>query len=299
MKFWRQLFLLLVFVFGGFVVCLVFSMALVLALGGDVQSPLVLHLLQWSQVVLMMSVPALLWGRYVMRTSPYSQPTAFRVNNWPRMAEGMSLGWPGWRALGLGLCLMLVATPWLDGVSVFFRTLPYPASLQAHFETESVVYNATILKLLSVGGIGGLVESFLLMCLGAAVSEELVFRGALFSVFRYETLWNVHVVALLLGLIFSLIHFDLYGLVPRWLMGTMFVYLTYYTGSIWPGVAAHTLNNTMALLQYRTVSPDELDRLGTDYTFGWPLVLVSVVATVLLGYVLVKNNTIFAKNRAK
>ena len=58
---------------------------------------------------------------------------------------------------------------------------------------------------------------------------------------------------MIVGLIFSLIHMEFYGLIPRWILGTCFVYLVYYTGSIWPSVLAHAINNLYALMQYKGV----------------------------------------------
>ena len=107
--------------------------------------------------------------------------------------------------------------------------------------------------MLSVNGIGGWFELVLQMSVATAIAEELAFRGALLTIFRRYTKLNKHVIAILIGFIFSAIHMEIYGLIPRWLLGTLFVYLVYHSGSIWPSVLAHALNNLYALLEYKGV----------------------------------------------
>lgn len=77
-------------------------------------------------------------------------------------------------------------------------------------------------------------------------SEELLFRGALQTVFvesgvgRVIAVWGA-------ALIFSAIHFQFFGFLPRMLMGAFFGFLLVWTGSIWPGVFAHALNNSIVV----------------------------------------------------
>jgi uncharacterized protein len=88
----------------------------------------------------------------------------------------------------------------------------------------------------------------LLIVLGAAVAEELCFRGMLFGGLR-ERLPMVPA-ALIAGTVFGLLHaFTGISAVPPLIaLGFVFCLLYEKTGSIVPGILLHMLNNSVALL---------------------------------------------------
>ena len=131
--------------------------------------------------------------------------------------------------------------------------MPLPDAIRQYAENETATQDALLAKMLDVHGLSGWLELVLLMSIATAIGEELTFRGALLTIFRRYTKFNRHLIAILVGLIFSAIHMEIYGLIPRWILGTLFVYLVYYTGSIWPAVLAHALNNLYALLEYKGI----------------------------------------------
>jgi CAAX amino terminal protease family. len=51
----------------------------------------------------------------------------------------------------------------------------------------------------------------------------------------------------LTAFIFSAIHFQFYGFIPRLLLGAWFGYLLWWTGSIWVPIFAHFMNNALSL----------------------------------------------------
>jgi membrane protease YdiL (CAAX protease family) len=81
----------------------------------------------------------------------------------------------------------------------------------------------------------------------APISEELFFRGFVFPGLRSRfSLWPA---ALLAGLVFGLIHAPtgITTVVPLTALGVVLCWLYDRTGSLWPCVLAHTLNNGLAL----------------------------------------------------
>lgn len=91
-------------------------------------------------------------------------------------------------------------------------------------------------------------------------------------------------------------HFQFFGFVPRTLMGVFFGYLFIWSGSLWPAVFAHSLNNTMVVLGVWW-SEDRLnsniDNLGiiSDASIPW-VAIASGIATILF---LVKFRNYFFK----
>lgn len=78
------------------------------------------------------------------------------------------------------------------------------------------------------------------------IGEELLFRGFLQNVFR-KIFRNDHVAVWIAAILFSAIHFQFYGFVPRMLLGALFGYLYLWSGNLLIPIIAHFLNNFISL----------------------------------------------------
>ena len=96
-------------------------------------------------------------------------------------------------------------------------------------------------------GFGPIPVQIALIVFGAAIAEELVFRGMLFGGLR-ERLPRV-AAALAAGTVFGLLHAftGLSAVPPLIALGFVFCLLYEKTGSIVPGTLLHMLNNSVAL----------------------------------------------------
>ena len=80
-----------------------------------------------------------------------------------------------------------------------------------------------------------------------AIGEELLFRGLLQN--KIELLAkNKHIAIWIAAFIFSFIHFQFYGFVPRLLLGALFGYLYMWSGNLTIPILAHFVNNGFTLL---------------------------------------------------
>ncbi|HYG04620.1 MAG TPA: CPBP family intramembrane glutamic endopeptidase [Chryseosolibacter sp.] len=80
-----------------------------------------------------------------------------------------------------------------------------------------------------------------------AVGEEIVFRGIIQNLFQKLT-QNYHVSIWLAAILFSAIHLQFFGFVPRLLLGALFGYLYYWSGNIILPMMAHFVNNGFSVL---------------------------------------------------
>lgn len=132
-------------------------------------------------------------------------------------------------------------------------------------------------------------DSFIQMLAGVAVvgiltgfSEEYFFRGTLQTVFvdsGIRKFWAVWCAAA----VFSAMHFQFFGFFPRLLMGGFFGWLLVWTGSLWPAVFAHALNNSLVVVaSWAFAGSEGFDSLGVagEGRFPWAAVM-SLVATSL------------------
>ncbi len=78
----------------------------------------------------------------------------------------------------------------------------------------------------------------------APVFEEIIFRGVVFGTFRRQFGWPIS--AVLSALIFSFVHgYGLVGLLTVFWSGVLWAWAYEKTGSLWPGMIAHGVNNLL------------------------------------------------------
>lgn len=83
---------------------------------------------------------------------------------------------------------------------------------------------------------------FVVIAIIAGIGEELLFRGLLQN--KLVALFkNHHLAIIATAIIFSAIHIQFYGFVPRMLLGVIFGYLYYWSKNILIPIFAHILNN--------------------------------------------------------
>ena len=92
-----------------------------------------------------------------------------------------------------------------------------------------------------------LVVAVLVIGVIPAIGEEVLFRGILQ---RNLIIWtrNPHVGIWLAAALFSAIHVQFLGFVPRMLLGALFGYLYLWSGNIWVPILAHFVNNGFTVL---------------------------------------------------
>lgn len=111
-----------------------------------------------------------------------------------------------------------------------------------------------------------LITNLFVIALLAALSEELFFRGMLQKVL-IECFKNKHIAIWTGAILFSAFHMQFFGFFPRMLMGAYLGYLFLWSGSLWPGILAHFVNNGMAVflvwLSNRGVISADVDKIGS------------------------------------
>lgn len=132
--------------------------------------------------------------------------------------------------------------------------------------------------------------NLLVIAVTPAICEEFIFRGAVQrTIFRIKS--NPHVAIWLSAAIFSAIHFQFYGFLPRLLLGAAFGYVYFWTGSIWYAVFAHFLNNAYAVsVAYYLQANNQSYTNAEDMQMPWYGYLISAILTLAL-FKFLKNTT--------
>ncbi len=100
---------------------------------------------------------------------------------------------------------------------------------------------------LNVSTFGGLIINLIIIALLAAIGEEFLFRGVVLRLFR-ELLKNNHLAVFLSAILFSALHMQFFGFLPRTILGVLFGYLFIWTGSLWVPIILHFLFNGVTVV---------------------------------------------------
>lgn len=121
-----------------------------------------------------------------------------------------------------------------------------------------------------------LIMNLLLIGVIAGVGEELVFRGVI-QRFVAQASSNLHIAVWTSALLFSLIHFQPEGFIPRFLLGAFLGYLLLWTGNLWSSIFAHmSFNSIQVLLFYYFPQETIEDSLNMEPDFS-PWISISSV----------------------
>ena len=210
-----------------------------------------------------------------------------------------------WKVLLWAIGIMLVALPAINLMSHWNQQMVLPtwlSGVEEWMKNKEAEAEWLTKQFMSVTTISGLLVNLLLMAVLPALSEEITFRGVLQQLLTaphrlssFASRLSPHLAIWLTAIIFSAIHMQFYGFVPRMLMGALFGYMLVWTGSLWVPMLMHFVNNGMAVLLYFMANRahwdmDKVDAIGTGNTL-W-LGIVSLVLTVVGIYMFRRSTTI-------
>lgn len=117
-----------------------------------------------------------------------------------------------------------------------------------------------------------------------ALCEEFAFRGILQPLFAKWTR-NVHAGVWISAFLFSAIHLQFHGFLPRMILGAGLGYLVVYSGSLWPAIIAHLINNASAVILAAILGEEWISQEingvqpweGTDYILAAGAVVIGAM----------------------
>jgi len=116
------------------------------------------------------------------------------------------------------------------------------------------------------------------------IGEELVFRGFLQNYFHRSSK-NIHFAIWASAFLFSAMHMQFFGFVPRLFLGALFGYLYYWSGNLTFPVIAHIFNNGFTLVMMY-LHQQSLTNLDIESTESVPLLYVGI-STILVVILLI------------
>lgn len=204
----------------------------------------------------------------------------------------------------LAVVVMLVALPAINLLAHINQQMTLPAflePLEAWMKRQEETAQLLTEQFMQVTTYSGLIINLLLMALLPAVAEELTFRGVLQKLLQGTKVAEAqsckvpHVAIWCSAILFSAIHLQFYGFLPRMLMGALFGYALAWTGSLWTPILMHFTNNAAAVVLYFISlragwDMKQIDAIGTNNTL-W-LGVVCMVITIVGIYAFRRSTTI-------
>ena len=245
-----------------------------------------------------LSVTALKWVQFFQSTAMFLLPPlcvaylwSQEPMKWLKVSEFHSF-----KVSGFAILLMLVALPAINLLSYWNQQMSLPAflePLEQWMKTSEESAKVLTEQFMQATTFGGLIINILLMAVLPAIGEELTFRGVLMNFFEVKGK-RVHLAIWCTAILFSAIHLQFYGFVPRMLMGALFGYMLVWTGSLWVPILMHFTNNAAAVLLYFVSlragwDMEMVDAIGTGDTL-W-LGIVSMIVTIAGIYAFRRSTT--------
>ena len=220
----------------------------------------------------------------------------------PMQVMGMNRA-PSWASLGVIVLFCIVSLPamnWLVDINESMKLPAWMSGIEHMMRAMEDDAADTTRELLDIHSLGQFLYTLLVVGFMAGLSEEILFRGAMLRTMQDSRLGK-HAVVWITAIIFSALHVQFYGFLPRMLLGVWLGYLLVWTGSLWVPIIAHTLNNSIVVifsyLANKGLVPEGFgDHLGLPSQGGFPwLAVISLIASIAL--VIWANNFYLKKGK--
>ena len=193
---------------------------------------------------------------------------------------------PTLKSVLLVVLVWIVALPAMNYLVEWNQSIEFPSILKdTEQQLRAMEENAaaTTSELLGAKSIDMMILMVLVVGVLTGIGEEIFFRSGLLGTMLHGKV-NKHVAVWAVAIVFSAVHLQFFGFVPRMLLGAWLGYLLVWTGEVWTPIIAHALNNGSIVLvtflaNNNYISENYLETTGTGN--HW-LALGSAVATVLL-----------------
>ncbi|MDO9634955.1 MAG: CPBP family intramembrane metalloprotease [Paludibacter sp.] len=239
--------------------------------GGDYSDVTALKLAQFLQSIGLFILPpfilAYLWSD---NSSEYLQ-----INRSPDAKSAL-----------LVIVMMVMAIPAINLLGELNHACRFPdflSSLETYLIDLEKKAEELTNKMLMVSTVPELLVNVVLIAVVPAIGEELFFRGVIQKLLQERL--KSHAAVWITAFIFSTIHFQFFGFIPRLLLGALMGYLLVWTNNLWMPILAHFTNNAMAVVFFYLKSMGktslDLEHIGSAETYIVGILSIVIVAVLI------------------
>jgi membrane protease YdiL (CAAX protease family) len=177
---------------------------------------------------------------------------------------------PDLLSLILTVVLALFLIPLISDLGIWNSRVIMPEWLEGlekwMFQKETEAARLTGWLIYS-GSVGGLFLNIIIIAVIPAIGEEFLFRGLFQDIFT-GLFKSQHTGIIITAILFGVFHMQFYGLVPRVVLGLVYGYLFFWSGSIWLPVLAHFFNNLVPVIIAYLVGWENINSNFHEYMHG-------------------------------
>ena len=286
---------------------------------------IIIRLMTWMGLVMLLTIPTIaIWSAVVGPNPTLSQLRILQVLQsfaffilpvliavwlwsdqplrWLHLDKGMS-----WQTAGLVVVLIIILLPGFNLLSTINQQIVLPdwlADVESWLKLREEEATLLTERFAQADTIPQLMLNLLIMALLPAIAEEMCFRGTCQGLFVFGTAGpsytkarlrtHTHVAVWVTAVLFSTLHFQFYGFLPRLLLGALLGYMLCFSGSLYVPMLAHFTNNAFAVICFylegkSLLEADKVDHLGSGDTL-W-LGLISLAAGGALLWLFVRQQS--------
>lgn len=189
------------------------------------------------------------------------------------------------------LLITLSFGPITEWLGILNQKLVLPeslAGLEQWMKSMEAQLEELTFKLLADTSLSGFLANLFVIAVLAAVGEELLFRGCLQTILQ-NWFGNSHLAIWVVAIIFSAIHLQFYGFLPRMALGALFGYLFFWSKNLWVPILAHFVNNSAVLViaylyQKQGYALSELEQVMDMPAYAYFISLLVCVSLLIIFY---------------
>ncbi len=154
--------------------------------------------------------------------------------------------YPSVKVLLLTVLAIIVSQFFIEFLVEINQKISLPSSLQFLYDYQKQAEEVTN-ALMTFTDIGHLILASVVMALIPAIGEEFFFRGLLLGDLLKGKV-SPYIAIPATALVFAITHMQYDNTLAIWALGSFLGYLYYVSGSLWLPIAAHFINNFLAVL---------------------------------------------------
>lgn len=191
---------------------------------------------------------------------------------------------------------LIVSIPLMNIIIEWNQNLTFPESMSGIVQTfkDLEAKSEDSINIMTSGNSAGvLIVNIMIVGIFAGLGEELFFRGGLMRLLGGVKSIGTHKAIWISAIIFSALHLQFFGFVPRMLLGVFFGYLLAWSGSLWLPILMHIINNSIIVtfewINQTNGTDIDINSIGTgSSTSNITILTLSVVLTVFSLFLLYK-----------
>ena len=206
---------------------------------------------------------------------------------------------PEWKFVVFVIAILVVSTPAMNYIIHLNESIDLPDSnIEQWMRNTEAAARAVTEQLTSDMTLSSLILVVCLVGILTGIGEEVFFRGALQRIFIQRPI-NAHLAIWSTAFMFSALHFQFYGFIPRMLLGAFFGYMAWKSRSLWTPIIAHAFNNSIVIISTymisNGISTSDFNSIGIPQSGEFPILATISLVITAIG-ILIGAKSIFTKN---